>query len=379
MAIDFTQYVDITSGVGGAAAVAERDLIGRIFTTNAALSVGDVVEYTTLAEVLAVFNSASDEYKIASFYFGWISKNTTAPSKISFARWDDVGETITEVLTTSTATSNNFGSFAFIPTLTQAEVTEAALWNHTQNNMFMYCAPVAAADAATLSAALIGYSGTALTLNDGTADEWPEIVPMTILAATNYTKRNSVQNYMFQQFGLTPTVSDTTTATTYDGLRVNYYGSTQTAGQTLSFYQRGTLMGGSTAATDMNTYANEIWLKAADGAAIGNLLLTMPKISANAGGRAQLINVIQSVIEVALRNGTISVGKTLTASQKVYIASITGDDTAYTQIQSIGYWLDCSIESYVTTDSRTEWKAVYTLLYAKDDVIRKVEGTHTLI
>lgn len=379
MAIDFNQYVDITSGVGGAAVIAERELIGRIFTTNTALSVGDVVEYSTTAEVLAVFGSTSDEYKIAQFYFGWISKNITSPKKISFARWDDINETITEVLTTSTAASNNFGSFGFISTLTQAEVAEAALWNDTQNNMFMYCAPVAAADAATLNAAVIGYSGIGVTLNVGTADEWPEFAPMVILAATNYAKRNSVQNYMFQQFSLTPSVTDTTTATTYDGLRVNYYGSTQTAGQTISFYQRGTMMGGSTDATDMNTYANEMWLKSAAGAAIGNLLLAMPKISANANGRAQLINIMQSVIERALTNGSISVGKPLSATQKAYIAEVTGDDKAYVQIQSIGYWLDCSIESYVTTDSRTEWKAVYTLLYAKDDVIRKVEGTDTLI
>ena len=27
----------------------------------------------------------------------------------------------------------------------------------------------------------------------------------------------------------------------------------------------------------------------------------------------------------------------------------------------------------------TEWKAVYTLIYSKDDAIRKVEGSHVLI
>jgi len=381
MAITFTKYVDITSGVGGAGAIRQRDLIGRIFTANVLLNVGTVAEFDTLADVSTLFGSTSEEYKRAAFYFGWVSKNTTQAKKISFARWDDTpvtGETITEVLTASTEANNNFGSFAFIPVLTSAEIAEAALWNNTQNVMFQFCAVAPSADAATLSAALIGYAGVSLTLV-GPANEYHEMIPMTILAATNYAKRNSVQNYMFQQFAVTPTVTTTALSTTYDNLRVNYYGRTQTAGQNIDFYQRGVLMGGTTAPVDMNTYANEQWLKDAAGSAIMSLLIAMPKVSANAGGRAQLISVIQDVIDRALFNGTISVGRELSVTQKVYIGSVTGDDLAFHQVQSIGYWLDCTLESYVTVDSRTEWKAVYILLYAKDDVIRSVDGTHTLI
>lgn len=383
MAISFTKYVDITSGVGGSGGVRRRDLIGRIFTINPLLTKGTIAEFTTLAEVATFFTTASEEYKRASFYFGWVSKNIASPKKISFARWDDApttGETITNVLTASTEANNNFGSFCFTTAcaLTQAEVVEAATWNNAQNVMFQFCVAVPAGDAAAFSTALMGLAGVSLTL-DAIADEYHEMMPMTILAATNYTKRNSVQNFMFQQFSATPTVTTTALSTTYDNARVNYYGRTQTAGQTIDFYQRGVLMGGATAPTDMNTYANEQWLKDAAGSAIMSLLLSMPKVSANAGGRAQLLTAIQSVIDQALYNGTISVGKTLNTTQKVYIGSITGDELAWHQIQSIGYWIDCILESYVTTDSRTEWKATYSLMYAKDDVIRAVEGTHTLI
>lgn len=382
MAITFTKYVDITSGVGGAGAVRQRDLILRLFTTNVALDVGTMVEMTTLADVLTLFGSTSDEYKMASFYFGWVSKNINKASKISFARWDDTpttGETITEILTTSTESNNNFGSFAFVDTLTSAEIEEAATWNDAQNVFFMFCATVPAVDASTLSASLLGLSGTSLTLTSTATDEWHELIPATILAATNYSKRNSVQNYMFQQFSLTPTVTTTTLSNTYDDLRVNYYGRTQTAGQNLDFYQRGSMMGGITAPVSMNVYANEQWLKDAAGTAIMSLLLSMPKVSANAGGKGQIVTVLQDVIDTALYNGTISVGRDLNTTQKVYIASITGDDLAWHQIQSIGYWLDCSLESYVTTSGLTEWKAVYSLMYAKDDVVLSVDGTHTLI
>lgn len=377
MAIAFTQYVNITSGVGGGAGVKTRDLIGRIFTSNALLPAGTMAEFETLADVGALFGTTSEEYKRASFYFGWVSKNTTKPQKLSFARWN--AEALAALLTTSTEANNNFGSFAFIDTLTLAQVSEIAAWNAAQNVMYQFCQKVTAANAAAWSGALIATAGTSLTLAAPVANEYHELVPMVILAATRYDRRNSTQNYMYQQFALTPSVTDTPTSITYNNLRVNYYGNTQTAGQIIAFYQRGLMMGGATSPVDMNTYANEQWLKDKMGATIMSLLLSMPKISANNAGRAQLLSVIQNVIEAALVNGVISVGKALNIVQKVYVASMTGSDNAFRQIEGIGYWVDCVMTSYVTGSGATEWKADYTLLYAKDDTIRSVTGTHTLI
>ncbi len=202
---------------------------------------------------------------------------------------------------------------------------------------------------------------------------------MMILAATDYRHRNATQNYMFQQATLTPSVTTTRESDRLDALRVNYYGRTQTAGQTRDFYQRGVLMGGASAPTDMNVYANEQWLKDAAGSAIMELLLSVAKISANEQGRAQLIATLQNIINQALSNGTISVGKNLNNAQQLYITNMTGDVNAWRQVQTSGYWLDCVIEPVVTEDSRAEYKAVYTLIYSKDDAIRKVEGAHILI
>jgi hypothetical protein len=147
----------------------------------------------------------------------------------------------------------------------------------------------------------------------------------------------------------------------------------------LDFYQRGVMMGLATDPVDMNTYANEMWFKDAVGAAIMSLFLSAARVSANATGRGQLLAIIQSVIEQATYNGTISVGKPLNTTQKLYITNLTGDENAWQQVYNIGYWVDVNLESFVTTDGRTEWKAVYTLIYAKDDAIRKVEGSHVLI
>ncbi len=387
MAIKFTKYINITSGVGGTALVANRELIARVFTDNVLIPPGTILEFTNASDVGTYFGSSSEEYARAAFYFSFVSKNITAPQKISYARWVDedvaplifggrltaslsdltaisdgtftltigatshevlgldftgamsladvadvvqteintfsgtqwtaatveydssrgafnfvggdavaavitvtpgitgtqvagllgwdsahsaifsdgaVTQTITELLDTATDITNNFGSFVFIPELDLDQITEAATWNATENVMFQYHVPVALADYADYSAALIGFEGTGVTVSE-TAGEYPEMLPTAITASTDYNARNSVQNFMFQQANLTASVTDTTLSNSLDAARINYYGATQTAGRNLSFYQRGFLMGGSTAPVDMTTYANEQWFKDAAG------------------------------------------------------------------------------------------------------------------
>lgn len=286
-------------------------------------------------------------------------------------------QTITALLSESAAESNNFGSFAFVGALTLDDVTEAATWNLAQNNSYLYSVPVLAADRDSWYSALSGIGGTTLTLAP-LSTEYPEQEPMMILAATDYTQANSVQNFMFQQFALTPSVITNANANIYDALRINYYGQTQTAGQLISFYQRGVMMGLPTDALDQNTYANEIWLKDAASAAIMTLLLALSRVSADNTGRAQILSVVQDVINQAVNNGTISIGKPLTSAQKLTIASITADPNAWQQVENTGYWVNVEIIPYIES-STTKYKARYTLIYSKDDIIRKVEGRDVLI
>ncbi len=288
-------------------------------------------------------------------------------------------ETVSQVLTESTEMSNNFGSFAFVPTLSEAQVTEAGMWNDGNNVLFQYHLSVLPADAAAYSANLIGFGGIGITLGSATAvNEYPEVLPMAVLAATNYNRRGAVQNYMFQQSGLSPTVTTTGDADLYDSLRINYYGSTQTAGQTLAFYQRGVLTGTGTDPVNMNTFANEQWLKDFAGSRLMALLLALPRLPANAGGRGQALAVLREVVSAALNNGTISIGRTLSAQQRVFIAQQTGDPNAFQQVQTSGYWLDAVINSRVVGGIE-EFFVLYTLVYSKDNVVRSVDGTHTLI
>lgn len=499
MSISLKRYVDITSGVGGGAAVARRELIGLLFTDHQRVPGDGVVEMTSAADVLAYFGPGSVEYARAAFYFDFVSKNITRPKKIAFARYfataqapsvfgsavrttldtwkavvsgafkiivsgeefditgldfsgvtslADVASTIQaalaattepeiasaivnydplrysfdlstgvpgpgtieidpsssgsditnligwgaaavtvdgnaaesplEAFTRAAERNNNFGSFLFIPTLTVQQTVDVATANSGRNVEFLFTIRVTDANAEELSSLLIGLSGVALTFAPNAA-QFDEMAPMILLAATDYTKRNASQNYMFQMFNVAPKVTSNADADRFDDIRVNYVGQTQTAGQFLQFYQRGVLTGGPTAPVDMNTYANEMWLKDECGAAIMGLLLSVSRVPANRDGKGQVMAILQEPINKALFNGTISVGKTLTELQKVYVSEVSGTTDAWAQVQTLGYWLDCDIRQTTTTDGRAEYLADYTLIYSKDDAIRKVEGRHVLI
>lgn len=287
-------------------------------------------------------------------------------------------ETITQTLSSSAQTSDDFGSFAFMPSLTQDQIVEAATWNYGQDVKFLYTIPCTNLNATDLSEALVDLGGCSLTLSL-TSGEYPEMLPMMILAATNYDAPNAVQNYMYQQSTLTPSVGTDADANTYDSLLVNYYGVTQSAGQFVAFYQRGFMFGPATSPSFMNIYANEIWLKDAIGASILNLLLAVGQVPANNQGISQVLTVIQTVINEALINGTISVNKKLTSTQIQAINAITNNPSAWYQVQTIGYWVNCTIDSFTANNSVTQFKANYTLVYSKDDVINKVTGQQILI
>lgn len=287
-----------------------------------------------------------------------------------------------DALIASNDITDNFGSFLYLDALDLAEVQAVAAYNDTLNVKFMFLQRVLLADYPTWFTALAGYSGVGLTLMNKVAypDEFPDQLPAAILAATDYDKRNAVQNYMFRQGQhLTALVTSGVLSDALDAARINYYGQTATAGQKITFYQRGKLMGLPTDPVDMNVYANEMWLKDAAGAAIMALQLGVSRIPANDSGRAMILNTLQPIIDKALFNGSISVGKTLTSQQKIFIEQQTGSDVAWREVESIGYIVSCVIDQDVMPDSSIEYKAVYTLIYSKDDAVRLVNGTHQLI
>lgn len=271
--------------------------------------------------------------------------------------------------------NNNFGSFAFVDTLSVAEITTVAQYNHSLNVQFMYSIAVNSVNYVETQLAVKSFDGTAITYNDND-NEFACFMPMAIMAATDYDAPNGVVNYMFTQFASeTPSVYTDTMANTLDTAKVNYYGQTQSTGQNIAFYQRGYLQG---SISDMGVYSNEIWLKSAMSTLALSLFLDRNQISANKAGIGIMRAAMQSVIDEAVNNGTISAEKELTISQKVVIQQLTNDTDAWRQVQQAGYWLDIKIVE-VEVRGVIEYHLQYTLIYGKGDSIRKITGLDVLI
>lgn len=312
---------------------------------------------------------------------GWLASNAVLSNGTA-------AQTLTANLTQLAALSNNFGSFCFgtISFNTLANAEAAAAWNHalTPNVQFMFTVATTVANAASWAAGLTNYGGTTLTLAPTTGEtnapvttEYPEMVPMMIFAATNYNQPNSVQNYKYQEFNLTPAVTSDADYATYTALKINFYGQTQTAGQLISFYQNGYMLGLAADPGFQNLYANEIWFKDNLTAFLLNLMLSLTQVPVNSSGAALIAAQMQSVINLALTNGVISKGKTLSETQILYIGQVTASSTAWYQVQTQGYWFDVVIVQ--SGGNPVVYTAQYTLVYSKDDVVQSITGSNILI
>lgn len=123
MSIRFTKFIDITSVVGAAQQVPQRQWCARIFTTNPIVGPNAILQFsgpTMAAEVGALFGTSSEEYERAANYASFLSPLGTAPQAIQFAYWAETntpaaiyGETGVAVLPTLAAISAGLLSFQF--------------------------------------------------------------------------------------------------------------------------------------------------------------------------------------------------------------------------------------------------------------------------
>ena len=341
--------INAASGIQWTAATVTFDAVRGSFNFEGGDAVAaqiSVVNYNTGTPILALL--------------GWLTG--------AIIGYGSLAETLTQTMNATWQASNNFGSFIFIPELNLTQETELSSWTNSMNVRVAYFPRSSINDASSYEAALAGYSGVGLTISP-LSNEYPEQAPAMVFAATDYTQVNSVQNYMYQQFALTPSVTDDATADTLDQLRVNYYAATQESGDLAGWYQRGKMFGLDTAPTDMNTFTNEIWLKDAIGVAVLNLQLGLPNLPANSRGLALFDANVQPVINQAVSNGTISVGNTLNSEQIAAVTELSGDPNAWQQVQSIGYYY----KSFVVQVG-DEYDFDYILIYVSNKAVRKVTG-----
>lgn len=284
-------------------------------------------------------------------------------------------ETLTGALDRIVNTSDNFGSFDFVESLTAEQVGEIANWTDAQNVVYVFSHAVNSTNYATVQTACANKNGVCLTLDNGTQSQF---MPMAIGACIDYSRVGASTNFMFNQFpDEEATVNTDTLADRYDTLKINYLGATQQAGKTLAFYQRGYLQGD---IADIGVYWNEMWLKDAISTEMLNLLVAVKQLPANDEGSSTARGILANVIEEAKTNGVILAGKNFNNTQKAYITSLTGDKDAWREVEMNGYWLDVNVEQYTNgQNGLTEYKFDYTLIYGKGDSIRKITGRDVLI
>jgi len=286
-----------------------------------------------------------------------------------------IAQTPIEAFISAEQITDSFGSATFSDEdVTLEDAIALATYVAAQNVKYQIYFSVTRANYEAWSAALLNIASTGLILN-AKAGEYKETLPMAIMAATDYDRRNATINYMFRQSALTGDVTDSTESLDLDAARVNYYGTTASAGQRIEFFQRGFLMGGATAAIDMNVHANEQWLKAFASSRFLSLQLSTNIITPDNDGRGKVLLIISEMVTRAKFNGTIQIGKPLDATKQIAITDLTGDPLAWHEVQNNGYWADVTM----VEESPNEWVAKYTLAYSKNDAIRKIEGSHNLV
>lgn len=319
------------------------------------------------------------------YYNGTVTNSVDFAQELGFTSNATVSNgleesTINQILDNMADLSSNFLTFGFVDFSDAYNNIEACgAWVDNQNNQYRYCFDLSPINYSEGIALANKYTGLTATYNINYGSGVPAWVMSAILpATTNYNAVNGVKSYMFQQFPTFPVsvglFGDGTLYQTLDNLNINYNGQTQKSGSLISFYQDGFNTNG----VDTAIYDNEAWLKDSISTDILNSFMGLDFISADKSGRTILTSILSTNCEKALNNHVFALGKILDMPTQAYITQLTNDENAWIDVQNNGYWYTIDIQKE-TINGKTKYIGVYTLIYSKNDTIRKVEGSDILI
>lgn len=414
MAINSKNFVDISTTFPKAGAT-NRAFGGMVFTLSEALPQDADSAYLSIVadydggkdialsqdDVISVFGINSKEYEFATGYYSFTSPTGRFPCKLKFKKQDS-GKSLLDNFKELDKATNAFGSFTFLAPADSSTSTatasddylsqllEVAVYNHSLDTKYLFVVnQKARGDANDYMTAIANcdkfskVSGTCFVYG---ATDVSSYMPMAILASTDYSN-GQVVNFMFKQFDDTeiPTVYDQTVYSKFNQGLVNFYGQTQTNGQTLSFYQRGFNTNG----TDTAAYCNEMWFKAECETALLELLISSERIPADQNGVASVKIAVADVCSAASRNGSFMQKEASQTDRKTVreIVNLSGGeeqdvDGIVVDVGTKGY----SIYAYLSemTDSErlgktTEKIIVYYVFYGTADSVRFIKGNDILL
>lgn len=172
-----------------------------------------------------------------------------------------------------------------------------------------------------------------------------------IAASTNYAQANGSLAYAYKgQGGLVADITDATQALNLIANGSNFYGAYATANDRFVNLQRGVMPG---PWVFINQYIDQIWLNNAIQLALMVLMTSIRKLPYNTIGYNNIRAAILDPVQVALFNGVIQPGITLSNSQRAQVNTDAGVAIADT-LQTNGYYiqvLDAPPEVRVTGGS----------------------------
>jgi hypothetical protein len=227
------------------------------------------------------------------------------------------------------AATQNFATFttSFEPSL--ADKLLFAAWTSAQDDRFVYVmwdtdvtATIDSASSAGRQIIAAGYSGTCPVYSP--TDQYLGSMIMGFIASIDFERDNARATLAFRsQAGMTPSVTNATTAAQLKANGYNFYGAYATANDVFNLLQPGSITGDF---LWLDSYVNQIWLNNSLQLALLTLLTAVPSIPYNAAGYALIEAAALDPIQAALDFGAIRAGVTLSAQQRAVINNVAGFD-----------------------------------------------------
>lgn len=171
-----------------------------------------------------------------------------------------------------------------------------------------------------------------------------------------------------RQSGLTPNVTDATTAANYQLNGYNFYARYATSNDLFTDFQRGSVPG---QWKWLDSYVNNIWLNSGFQLSLMNFLESVNSVPYNQSGYNQLRVVIGGVADQGVLNGVIQKGVALSPSQRIAINTAVGSPNAAQVVVTLGWLLDIKDASPEVRAARGSPPMVF--YYADGGSIQKIE------
>lgn len=276
--------------------------------------------------------------------------------------------------------SLNWVSFMTITEMTKENKIDYATWVNSQNSgcRFVYVCQDSDANAKvngneTNTGYLINYlelSGTTLQYNTANLSAFV----MGAIASINYEVENGRITFAFKsQDGLSYTCNEDNDAENLTKNGYNFYGDYATNNDKFKLYQSSKVSG---QYQWLDSLVNAIWLNDRLQTNILDLMANSNSLPYNQVSYDKIINACSDTLQLAVNNGVITKGITLSATQKIQLMNEAGVDISDT-MYSEGYFMQVKDPSATARQSREE--PIANLWYCDGGSIQKMVLNSTMV